>query len=157
MTDQERHEQEEKFEEKFDRGWMDEKWVDKTQEKPVGKRWEEKWSRDPLSSFVWATILIWAGVAFLVWNLGLLDDIRLPSGANAWSFALAGAGLILLGEVVIRLFVPAYSGPVGGRLVLGIILFGIGLGEITGSELVWPLVIIVAGLSILFRGFLRRS
>lgn len=157
MTDQEPRERDEK-EEKDDRDWqMGEKWDEKTQEKEVGKRWDEKWSRDPLSGIVWAAILIWAGVAFLVWNLGFLDDVRLPGDAGAWSFVMAGAGLILLGEVLVRLLVPAYSGPVGGGLVLGIILLGVGLGEITGSDLVWPLVIIVAGLAILFRGFFRKG
>lgn len=157
MTEQQQPRRDEK-EEKDEKEWgMDEKWEEKTQEKEIGKRWDEKWKRDPLSGIIWAAILIWAGIAFLVWNLGLLDDVRLPGDASAWSFVIAGAGLILLAEVVIRLLVPAYSGPIGGALVLGVILLGAGLGDITGSDLVWPLIIIAAGLVVLFRGFTRRG
>ena len=139
--------------EKEEKEWgMDEKMDEKTQEKQMGKRWEEKWSRDPLSSIIWAGILIWAGVFFLIWNMGFLDDISLPGNAGAWSYVTAGAGLLLLAEVLIRLTVPAYSGPIGGSLVLGVLLFGSGLGDITNSDLIWPLIIIVIGVSIIFRG-----
>ncbi len=140
--------------EKEEKEWgMDEK----THEKEMGKRWEEKWSRDPLSSFVWAGILIWAGVFFLIWNLGFLEDVSLPGNAGVWSYVTAGAGLILLAEVLIRLTVPTYSGPVGGSLVLGVLLLGSGLGDITNSDLIWPLIIIVIGLSIIVRGTRKQA
>lgn len=144
--------------EKEEKEWgTDEKMDEKTHEKEMGKRWEEKWSRDPLSSIVWAGILIWAGVAFLIWNLGLLEDVNLPGNAEVWSYVSAGAGLILLAEVLIRLTVPTYSGPVGGSLILGVLLLGGGLGDITNSDLIWPLIIIVIGLSIIVRGTRKRA
>ena len=130
---------------------------EKSHEKEMGKRWDEKWSRDPLSAIVWAAILIWAGVFFLIWNMGYLEDVNLPGNAGAWSYVTAGAGLILLAEVLIRLTVPAYRGPVGGSLFLGVILFGSGLGDITNSDLIWPLIIIVLGLSIIFRGTRKKT
>ena len=136
---------------------MDEKMDEKNQEKQMGKRWEEKWSRDPLSSIIWAGILIWAGVFFLIWNMGFLEDIRLPGNADAWSYVIAGAGLLLLAEVLIRLTVPTYSGPIGGSLVLGVLLLGSGLGDITDSDLIWPLIIIVIGLSIIVRGARKQT
>jgi hypothetical protein len=144
--------------EKEEKEWgRDEKMDEKSHEKEMGKRWDEKWSRDPLSSIVWAAILIWAGIFFLIWNMGYLEDMNLPGHAGAWSYVTAGAGLILLAEVLIRLTVPAYSGPVGGSLVLGVLLFGSGLGDITNSDLIWPLIIIVLGLSIIFRGTRKKA
>jgi hypothetical protein len=83
--------------------------------------------------------------------------VNLPGNAGAWSYVTAGAGLILLAEVLIRLTVPAYRGPVGGSLFLGVILFGSGLGDITNSDLIWPLIIIVLGLSIIFRGTRKKT
>ena len=67
---------------------------EKEEEKEAEKRdekrdetWEEKWRRDPLSAAVWALILIWAGIAFLLGNLGALDGLGLetdgPRGAGA--------------------------------------------------------------------------
>jgi hypothetical protein len=144
--------------EKEEKEWgMDEKMDEKTHEKEMGKQFEEKWSRDPLSSIIWAGILIWAGVFFLIWNLGFLDDIGLPRNVSSWSYVTAGAGLLLLSEVVIRLTVPTYSGPIGGSLFLGVILLGSGLGDITNSDLIWPLIIIVAGVSIILRGVRKQA
>jgi len=139
---------------KEEKEWgKDEKQDEKTQEKEMGKRWDEKWNRDPLSAIVWAAILIWVGVLFLIWNLGLLEDVALPGTADAWAIVRVGAGLILLAEVLIRLTIPTYSGNVWGSLILGVILFASGLGDITSSELVWPLIIIIVGLTVLLRGF----
>jgi hypothetical protein len=144
--------------EKEEKEWgMDEKMDEKTQEKQMGKRWEEKWSRDPLSSIIWAGILIWAGVFFLIWNMGFLEDISLPGNAGPWSYVIAGAGSLLLVEVLIRLTVPAYSGPIGASLILGVLLFGGGLEDITNSDLIWPLIIIVVGLWIIVRGARKQT
>jgi hypothetical protein len=89
--------------------------------------------------------------------MGFLDDISLPGSASPWSYVTAGAGLLLLAEVLIRVTVPTYSGPIGGSLVLGVLLFGSGLGDITNSDLIWPLIIIVIGVSIIVRGTRRQA
>jgi len=145
---------------------FDEKDKEKREEKsPEEKNWDEKWRRDPLGSVVWAVIFIWAGLVFLASNLGFLNSIYsrttgisgtgFPFRLEAWSLVLAGAGVILLIEVVVRLLVPAYRRPVGGTLFLGIILIGVGLGDLISWSIIWPLIIIAFGLSIIFRGFLR--
>lgn len=133
---------------------------------PRKKSAEEKWQRDPLGAIVWAVILIWAGLVLLADNLGFLSGLKelgqtIP-GVNfvpdirAWSLILAGAGVIVLIEVLIRLLVPAYRRPVGGTLVLGVILLGIGLGNLINWSILFPLIIIALGLSIIVRGFTRR-
>jgi hypothetical protein len=145
---------------------FDEKDKEKREEKtPEEKNVEEKWRRDPLGSIIWAVILIWAGLVFLASNLGLLDGLNLrttgitgfgfPFRLEAWSLVLAGAGVILLIEVVIRLLVPQYRRPVVGTLILGFILIGVGLGDLISWSVIWPLIIIGLGLIIIFRGFTR--
>jgi hypothetical protein len=69
---------------------------------------------------------------------------------------LLGAGVIILGEVVVRLLVPAYRQPVTGSIIFAVILIGLGLGNLTNWNLVWPLILIGLGLSFLLRGFFRR-
>ncbi len=143
----------------------DEKEVQKREEKMEEKSVEEKYRRDPVGTVAWALILIWAGLVFLGDNMGLLENLRLgrafpgvvafPS-LEAWTVIFLGAGVILLLEVVFRLAVPAYRGPVGGSLVLGAIFLGIGLGNIYRWEIIWPLIVIALGLSILLRGLFRR-
>jgi len=96
-------------------------------------------------------------------NFGLLDRIRIPFAnryvdfpffADAWPFFFMGAGLILLIEVLLRLTMPEYRRPVMGTFILAIVFFGIGLGN---WNVIWPLVLIVIGVSILLRGAFRSQ
>lgn len=142
----------------------DEKFDEKATEKQREKSVEEKWSRDPLSAIVWAGILIWAGLVFLAANLGWLDALVAQSdlpGAlanlEAWPIVLIGAGLIILLEVVIRLLVPAYRRPVTGSLIFGIILIGLGLGDLIDWSILFPVILIAVGLSVLLRGFRSKE
>lgn len=139
----------------------EEKWEEKQQEKVAEKNteeksWDEKSRRDPLSSMLWAGILIWAGVSLLVDNLGLLRSMGLPASFDGWSLAFAGAGLILLAGVLLRLAVPEYSGPVTGQTILGMVFLAIGLDDLYGWRIIGPVAIIVIGLVVLIRGS-RRS
>jgi hypothetical protein len=123
------------------------------QEEKEEKSWDEKWRRDPLSAAIWAGILVWAGLVFLADNLGLLARIE---HLDAWGLIFVGAGLLVLLEVVVRSLVPDYRRPVTGTLIFGIILLGIGLGDLIGWGVIWAVVLIIIGLSILVRGFLGR-
>lgn len=164
MSQQPAGEKDEKSEEK-----SNEKEMEKQEEKtPEEKSWEEKYHRDPLGSIIWALILIWVGVVFLLSNLGLLDDLLqmtnllpgfgfLDRFISAWPIILLGMGVLLLIEVLIRLLVPAYRRPVTGTIILAVILIGIGLGQITSLSwnIIWPVILILLGLSFLFRGLFR--
>ena len=134
----------------------DEKWEEKEQEKVTEKSaeeksWDEKNRRDPLSSMLWAGILIWAGVAFLIQNLGVLSAIGLPPSFDGWSLVFAGAGVIILAGVLIRLAVPEYSGPITGQVILGMIFLAIGLDDVYGWQIIGPVAIIVIGVVVLIR------
>ena len=153
-------------EQKFDEKEM-EKREEKDEKSSEEKSWEEKYRRDPLGAVIWAVILIWAGLVFLASNLGFLDRFIIRSSdmpgwgfigklAGAWPIVLIGAGVIVLGEVVIRLLVPAYRRPITGSIIFAIILIGLGLGDLISWELIWPLILIVLGVSVLMRGFLRK-
>ena len=135
----------------------EEKQHEKQHEKMDEKTWEEKHRSDPLSRVIWAVILIWAGVVLLAYNLDILRDIPLLGGMSAWSLVFAGAGLIILVEVLIRLVVPEYSGPVIGSLIIALVLLGIGLDDVIGWSIVWPTIVIGVGVVILFRALVRKE
>ena len=136
MSEQQRHEKEEK------------------EEKHEEKSREEKWRRDPLSGMVWAGILIWAGLVLLADNLKLLLSFE---RLEAWAIILIGAGVILLLEVAVRLLVPAYRRAVTGTLILGLILIGAGLGDLLTWNVIGPLILIALGVFILLRVMMRRG
>jgi hypothetical protein len=144
--------------EKVEKGLeMDEKTEEKQHEKMDEKTWEEKHRSDPLSRVVWAGILIWAGVVLLANNLDILRGIPLLGGMSAWSLVFAGAGLIILVEVLIRLVVPEYSGPVIGSLIIALVFLGIGLDDLVGWSIIWPAIVIGVGVVILFRALFRKG
>jgi hypothetical protein len=134
------------------RSGIEEKGEEKQQEKMTEKSYDEKWRRDPLSAAVWAMILIWAGLALLIYNLDLLEDLPYLSQMSVWSLIFAGAGIILLLEVLIRLVVPAYRGPVIGTTIVAVIFLGIGLGELVNFAVLAAILVIVIGVLLLFRG-----
>ena len=145
MSEPERQHYGEKYEKEEDK-------AEKEHEKEE-KTWEEKWRRDPLSAAVWALMLIWAGLVLLASNLTLLARFGDP---DAWGLVFAGAGVILLLEVGVRVLAPAYRRPVGGTLILTAVLVSIGVRILTGSDVVWALVLIAIGVGMLVRGFTRR-
>jgi len=140
----------------------DEKFDEKEAEKREEKSWEEKYRNDPISAALWACVFIWAGLVLLAGNLGLLDWLSRRPGqqffawTDSWGLILLGAGVIVLIGAGIRVSMPAYRRSVSGDLILGVILMGIGIGNIFGFSVTLPLILIVIGLSILLRGW-RRS
>lgn len=125
-------------------------------EKGRDESWDEKWRRDPVEAAVWAFILIWAGIVWLLSNTGVLEDI-LGEGTEWWTVGFLGAGLIILLGVGLRLIVPAYRRPVIGSIIIGLIFLGIGLGGITNLwAVVGPLVLIGIGIAG-FAAFFFRS
>jgi hypothetical protein len=142
---------------------FDEKDMEKRDEKShQEKSWEEKGRSDPLGTIIWAVILVWAGVVLLAANLGWLGQFgrSLPGlpgvQLGPWSVIFTGAGAILLIEVLVRLLLPDYRRPVGGNLFLAAIFIGIGLGDIFGWNIIWPLILIGFGVSVLLRGVWRK-
>lgn len=133
-------------------GKEDEKNYEKEEEKSQGGWGYEKWRRDPLSAVVWAGMLIWAGLALLVWNMGFLARFE---SLGQWNLVFIGAGVIVLLEALVRLAVPTYRRAIGGTLFFAAILFGIGLGDIVGWNIIWALLLIAFGLSIVVRGLSR--
>jgi hypothetical protein len=147
---------------------IEEKELDKRDEKEekAEKSYDEKRRGDPVGSMVWAATLIWAGLVLLANNLGWLENlsIRLSDTAwdmpfdlgdwvGAWQVFFLGAGVLVLIGVAVRLLVPEYRRPILGELIWGIVLFGIALGQ---WQLIWPMILIAIGLSLLVGGMIRR-
>jgi cation transport ATPase len=139
MSERPRHEKNEKEEEK--------------RREKEEKSWEEKWQRDPISVVVWALIFLWAGLVLLGNNLGISSNF---TWWNSWALIFAGAGVLAIIGALIRLAVPGYRRPIAGTFIIGIVFLGIGLGEIIGWSVVWPIVLIAIALLILVFGFRAR-
>ena len=131
---------------------------EKEDEKREEKSPDEKWRRDPLGSLIWACILIWAGLVLLLETTGALSNLRDSwnlAKLEAWPVIALGAGVIILGEIAIRLTVPAYRRPIIGSLILAVILIGVGAEQITNKEVIWALLLIALGAGLLIRGAFR--
>lgn len=109
-------------------------------------------STQRLTTVRWALILIWLGVVLGLHNLGWLEGVRL----DGMALASLGIGFIVVGEGLVSLARPAYRRPVTGHFVIGILLLALGLGDLVGWRLVWPLTIIAVGLLLLARAIASR-
>lgn len=144
----------------------DEKGPDKHEEKSV----EEKWRSDPISSVSWAVFLIWAGVVLLLHNIGqvgvlvqFVKDLGIPLNrppfplpfvdVRVWQVFFLGAAALVSLEVILRLLIPMYRGPVVGSMIWAGVLLGLALWN---WSLVVPLVIIAIGLVVLLQGVIGR-
>ncbi len=139
----------------------DEKELRKREEKSAEeKQFEEKYRRDPLGAIVWPFILIWAGLVFLAANLGIMALIfgreRELFGIDTWALIFLGAGGIILLTALARLVLPEYRRSITDEVILAVIFIGIGLGNLTNWAVVWPLILIGLGLSILLRPLFQR-
>ena len=112
---------------------------------------EEKWRRDPLSGVVFGLIVIAVGVLFLLASQDKID------WGNWWAYLLMAIGGIFIFEVVLRSIMPAYRRPVFGKLLSGVILIAIGASNIYSLGSWWPLIIIGAGVLILFNALFRHK
>jgi hypothetical protein len=128
----------------------EEKHYEKSEEE---KSWDEKWRRDPVATAGWAIIFLWAGFVLLLESLGILPTYELLDG---WDLVWVGAGVIVLGQVLVRLLLPSYRRPVMGSLVLALVLIAIGFQDLLPEGAFWPALLIILGLSILLRPLFRR-
>lgn len=106
--------------------------------------WMEMVQPDTLDPIIWAGAFIWAGVVWLASSLGYLDG-------QAWSLFFFGAGVLVLIELAIRLLVPAHRRDLLGTLIWAAVLFWLG-----DWDLLWSVILIAIGASILLRGFFRE-
>lgn len=75
---------------------------------------------------------------------------------NTWNMIALGAGFIVLIEVIARLILPAYRSRVGGSLVLAAFLIGWGLSPFFDWYIIWPLLLIALGVSVIVGGLIRK-
>jgi hypothetical protein len=135
----------------------DEKTQEKQTEKEQEKQWDEKWRRNPLGAITFALILIWAGLVLLAENLNLWPADSILGSLSNWPLIFIGAGLIVLAMAVVRLVVPEYRSPIAGSIIFGFILIGIGLtsSELVSWQVLWAVILIAIGVSLLIGGALR--
>jgi hypothetical protein len=118
--------------------------------------WRRNGERSALSAMTWGAMLILAGLIFLANTLGLLPQW---GGADAWSWIMLGAGVLLLLEAFLRAVLPDYGDPSWFNIVAGLVLIALGAGRVFALDLSleqwWPVILIAIGLSTLLKGFRR--
>jgi hypothetical protein len=118
-------------------------------EKEEEKHEKNEWQSDRLNTLSWAAILIWIGLVLLA------NTLEMVALSESWPAIPIGAGIIVLLEALARLAMPQYRRPTGGQYVFAIVLIAVGLGNWIDWGLIWPLALILIGLAILARNFMR--
>lgn len=130
----------------------DEKRGEKHEKEEEKKRgYDEKWRQNRVKAVTSATVLLWGAVVLLA----VATDFNERFGWwSTWAVFLTGAGTILLLSNFFRLLIPEHRRPVGGSIILGLVLLGIGLGALVGWAYIWVIILAVIALTILLRAFL---
>jgi len=105
-----------------------------------------------LEAFYWGGVILWAGLVFGADSLGYLPQI---GGADAWSWIFLGAGLYALLLALVRVTSPDYLNPTTWDYVWAGIFLILGLGGFFSIEIAWPLILVLVGVAILAKTFLR--
>ena len=111
----------------------------------------EKYRKDPLSAIFLGLIIIWAAV---LWFLRAEEII--VSG-EWWQWFIVGLGAIFIIDRLIRYVSPAHRKPMFGKILLGVILIGVGVSLIHGVETWWPLIVGVVGIAFVILGIRRLT
>lgn len=120
-------------------------------EKEEKQEKDEKHRRDPLGGAIFGLIVIAVGVLFLLASQDKID------WGDWWAYLLTAIGCIFIIEVILRSIMPAFRRPVFGKLLAGLILIAIGASNIYGWGSWWPLIVIGAGILILFNALFRQK
>lgn len=121
-----------------------------TNDKP--EKEDRNTKRNSISSAIgFGCILLILGV------LVILADQRILDWDELWMYLLLGIGVVLLGESIFQLIKGGTWGIKMRTIVPGLILTGISIVYIAGSDHWWPVVIIVVGIAVILGAIIRNS
>jgi hypothetical protein len=128
-----------------------EKGQEKTEEK--GKGPDEKYQKNPVGFMMFAVLLFWVGIYFLLKNRHIIDDTD-----RGWALLVWGVAVLSFVEIVIRLAVPRFRQNVAGTFVWAAIWTGVGAGLWSGGDwdIIGPLVLIAIAVALVVGRLLPR-
>ena len=115
-------------------------------------RRQRKDQRPPMRYLFW-------GLMFILWGIivALLRQ-NIISADNIWKVFITGLGSIFLIQALIYYLTPEYRSHAVGRVTPGAILLLIGLSFLVGLNAWWPVILVAAGVAIIFiTWFLQRE
>jgi hypothetical protein len=103
----------------------------------------------------WAGLLILIGMLLMANQMGMLPRV---GHANTWDWILLGLGGLLVLSGFVRVTAGDDGQPSAGRIIIGLILAGLGIRAIFGIDtaLLWPGGLIVVGMFLFLRNLAYR-
>lgn len=114
--------------------------------------WEEWWKSDRLDAFGWAALFLWGAAVIVATYTDLSSDYEWWDG---WGVFFVGAGVITLGESLIRAFTPRYRSKWGWSLFWGSAFLALGLGGLAHAA--WYALPLVAIAIVILKDAFARS
>lgn len=114
--------------------------------------WDDWWTSDRLDAVGWAAIFIWGAVVVLASYTDFAEDY---SWWDGWGVFFVGAGVIVLVEAAIRLFILQYRSKLAWTFVWGVVFLSIGLGTLFSTA--WLALALVAVAIVILAGAFRNT
>ena len=89
--------------------------------------WDGWWKTDRVDSVGWALLFLWGALVIVGDATSFRDDFDWWA---PWGVFFVGAGVIVLVEAVVRLFMTEYRSKFGWTLFWGTVFLSLGLGEV---------------------------
>ena len=129
--------------------------IEQMNDMTIEEEQSQKEARKRIEAIYWASVFIWAGLAFGADSLGLLPNI--VDGADAWSWVFLGAGALATLGNLYRIGTSEYPNPTAWDWVWGGIFLILGLGGFMAFNISWPLILILIGVAIFVSVLWRRA
>ena len=115
-----------------------------------------KKNKKRIETLFWGSLILWVGLVFIVANFGIFAFVNM---SNVWKWILLGAGVLALASNIFRSVSTDYPNPQVWDWIFtaGFLIGGLSGFTAINFDVVWPLILIIAGVATIGSLFFKKK